>query len=348
MHIPYRRLIAVALSAAACLATHAHTAEISNPDRACPAVDAPALAGPDFHGALASGRAAPVFAYVPAPGFAYRQDGRLTGVTVELLRDFAAFLRAQYGLAVAPCWLEQPDWRAFYAQVRDGHGGVFGVGNVTITQARRAELAFSPPYLRNIAVLVSHRDVAELGAMDELGNAFAGLTALEFTGTLHAQRIQALATTWMPGLRREGVDSNEVLVRRIAEGGHFGYMDAYNYWRAVDAGLPLRRHAVADDGAETFGVILPRDGGWQTAIDAFFAAGGGYASGARFRGHLRAPGRCPGRDARRRVTRPRRRTRRRDERPSPGLPVTRTRSGRSRPPPRARRGRHWCRTGCPA
>lgn len=282
------RLMVLALSVAACLAGHARAAGTARDDADCPPIDAPALAGPAFEEALASGRAAPVFVYVPAPGFAYRQDGRLTGVTVELLRDFAAFLRAQHGLEVAPCWLAQPDWRAFYAQVRDGRGGVFGVGNVTITQARRGELAFSPPYLRNIAVLVSHRDIAELGAMDEIADAFAGLTALEFTGTLHAQRIQALVTAWLPGLRREGVDSNEMLVRRIAEGGRFGYMDAYNYWRAVDAGLPLRRHEVADEGAETFGVILPLDGGWQAAIDAFFAADGGYASGERFRGHLRA------------------------------------------------------------
>lgn len=279
-------LLPLALAAASmCAVANQPATETSG--GGCPGVDSSPLIGPDFEQALASGSARPVFVYVPAEGFAYRKDGRLTGVTVELLRDFADYLTRTHGLTIEPCWLEQTDWRRFYNQVRDAQGGVFGIGNVTITQARRSELAFSPPYLRNIAVLVSHQDVPELQRMDEVPQRFAGLTALEFTGTLHADRTQALASTWLPDLERQGVSSNDELVRRIAEGaGAFGYMDAYNYWRAVEAGLPLRQHAIADDGDEAFGVILPLSG-WQSAIDAFFAEAGGYAGSERYRRHLR-------------------------------------------------------------
>lgn len=111
MNLACCRLLALALSVATCLAGHARAAGTTQGDVDCPAVDVPALAGPDFDQALASGRAAPVFVYVPAPGFAYRQDGRLTGVTIELLRDFAAFLRAQQG------------WRSRRAGWRSRTGG---------------------------------------------------------------------------------------------------------------------------------------------------------------------------------------------------------------------------------
>lgn len=254
----------------------------------CP-TEAPAqLHGPAFGADHAGDVLRPLYAYVPATGFAYRDaDGRLTGVTIELLRDFTAHASTRLGRPIEPCWVEYTDWRVFYAAVSRGDGGVMGVGNVTITEARRAELAFSPPYLHNIAVLVTHEAIPELPAMEEIGGHFDGLTALPFAGTLHAARLEAIAARWMPGMVSREVLSNDVLIDLLAEGGHFGYVDAYNFWRAVDAGKPLRRHAVGDDGDEAFGVILPLDSDWLPALEAFFRSGDGYIRSERYRGHLR-------------------------------------------------------------
>lgn len=247
----------------------------------------PPLYTGSFAEAEETGVARLLFLYVPARGFAYRDaDGRLTGVTVELLRDFAGWVAENHRIAVEVSWIEEPRWSDFYAQVRDARGGVFGIGNVTITESRRDELAFSPPYLRNIAVLVTHTDVPELQDMDEIPARFARLTAASFAGTLHAQRLQAIGERWLPNLRTRDVGSNDELVERIAGGGHFGYMDAYNYWRAIQAEQPLRRHAVGDDASETFGVILPRGSDWAPVIESFFHDGGGYADSQRFKGHL--------------------------------------------------------------
>lgn len=255
---------------------------------ACPTDPPNRLHGPAFATDEAGSALRPLFAYVPATGFAYHDaDGRLTGVTIELLRDFTAHASTRLGRPIEPCWVEYADWRAFYAAVRDGSGGAMGVGNVTITEARRAELAFSPPYLHNIAVLVTHEAIPELPAMEAIGGHFEGLTALPFAGTLHATRLEAIASRWMPGMASREVMSNDALIDLLAEGGHFGYVDAYNFWRAVDAGKPLRRHAAGDDGDEAFGVILPLDSDWLPALDDFFRSGDGYIGGERYRAHLR-------------------------------------------------------------
>jgi ABC-type amino acid transport substrate-binding protein len=292
---PSRRRTGAALLA--CAGVFACTAPADNEATAVPGavperpVESPTqpIAALTFGDAREAGSAELVFVFVPSPGFAQRgADGRPTGVTVELLRDFAAYVAATHDIALTIRWLEQPRWSDFYAFVRDSNGGVFGVGNVTITAARRNELDFSPPYLDNVAVLVTHERVPELPALDRIGTAFGGLTALPFTGTLHEARLEDIRARWLPDMPVRPVTSDDELIALLAsDGAYVAYTDVHNYWRARDAGAPLRRHAVGDDAAETFGVIMPHDSDWTPVMREFFAADGGYVRGARFRDHLR-------------------------------------------------------------
>jgi ABC-type amino acid transport substrate-binding protein len=242
-----------------------------------------------FGAALAAGGAHVTFLYVPSSGFAYRdRDGRLTGVTVELLRDFAGYVARTHRIDLRVEWQEEERWADFYGYVRDSEGGVFGIGNVTITDARRHELDFSPPYLNNVAVLVTHERVPELGSLSEIPDAFRGLTALPYPGTLHEARLQEIRDGWLPDMPARSVASNDELVALLAsDGPYFAYIDVYNYWRAREAGQPLRRHGVGDDDSETFGVILPHGSDWTPIIEAFFSDDGGYVDNARFRTLLR-------------------------------------------------------------
>jgi len=151
--------------------------------------------------ASASGSGEIQVLYVPAEGFAdHAPDGEPRGVTADLMREFAAWVEAEEGVAVRIRWEEERDWSRFYARVRDGSGGVFGIGNVTITEARRDELRFSPSYLSNVAVLITHRDVPELASLDAIPQRFAGLAALAFGGTCTRTACDrsASATSPMP------------------------------------------------------------------------------------------------------------------------------------------------------
>jgi len=243
---------------------------------------------PSFAEALEAGQADLTFFFVPSSGFAYREeDGRLTGVTVELLRDFARHVQETHDVRVQVTWVEEARWADFYGYVRDSRGGAFGIGNVTITEARGEELDFSPPYMQNIAVLVTHEAVPELGSMADIGSAFAALVALRYPGTLHEARLEGIRDQHFPAMRFQSVASNDELVSSLTSGPEsFGYIDIYNFWRAREAGQPLRRHPVGDDAAETFGVILPNNSDWTPVITAFLDEIGG-AEGPRIEALLR-------------------------------------------------------------
>lgn len=246
------------------------------------------LAATSFLDAQRHGEATLVFVYVPATGFAYRDErDRPTGATIELLRDFAQYVAEAHDIDLQVHWMEEPSWSTFYGQVRDSQGGVLGVGNVTITVEREAELDFSPPYMSNIAALVTHDSVPELPSLAQIEDRFASLTGLVFPGTLHESRLESIRQAYFPTMATRPVESNDQLVALLAANeGYFGYVDIYNYWRAEQAGLPLRRHPAGDDASEEFAVILPDGSDWTPVIGEFFRAKGGYVRGPRFRAHM--------------------------------------------------------------
>jgi ABC-type amino acid transport substrate-binding protein len=289
MRAPYAML--PALAAAALFAC----APAGPPDDDAAAGRAPARGETTLHGDRGdtwrdverNGRGTIQVLYVPSAGWAYRgDDGSLTGVTVEIMRAFAAWVRTTHDVDLDLHFVDEPDWGAFYRRVRDGSGGVFGLGNVTITEARRAELRFSPPYVTNVAVLITHAAVPDLTRLSDAGSTFRGLHALAFEGTLHEARLRALRDDHAPATQIELASTNDEIIRRVSAGGYFAYVDGYNFWRAQAEGAPLKRHAAGDDPAEEFGIIMPLDSDWSPLLEAFFAHDGGYRDTGAYRALL--------------------------------------------------------------
>ncbi len=214
-------------------------------------------------------------------------DGQPEGFTIDLMRAFADWLERTHRITVDLQFTEEADWRVFYDRVRSAGGGVFGLGNVTITEPRREELSFSPPYVHNVAVLISHRERGEVLKPELVPEILVGLRAMAFEGTLHERRLQALKENFWPDLPMDFSASNQAILDAAAADTHFAYIDGYNYLQARNAGAPLRRHPALDDANESFGVIMPQDNDWQPLLAEFFAENGGLSMQPWYRASLK-------------------------------------------------------------
>ena len=233
----------------------------------------------------ADGEGTVVLHYVPSEGFSYDDVyGNTTGVTIELFRDFVAFTERYLDVSLELELNPIESFTDFYQTVAEGEPGEFGVGNVTITEERRGELTFSPPYMKNIAVLITHGSIDEVQTKEEFGNAFDGLRGLAFEGTLHEARIDEMVRTHLPDAEVDYAHSNnEIIERTSGRNLYFSYVDIYNYWRARDRGEILTRHRIADDPGEEFGVIMPLESDWQELMELFFEEDGGFLYSGRYR-----------------------------------------------------------------
>ena len=223
--------------------------------------------------------------YVAAEGFAYRDEaGNLTGFTVELLRNFSDFAKEKYGVEVEIHFEEETDWREFYRRIVEGEDGMIGLGNVTITEERKEELVFSPPYMTNMASLITHRDSPELLELEDLASRFEGRNALAFEGTLHEERLRALTREYFPDAEVYKAHSNDEIIERVSSADeYFAYIDMYNYQRAAERGFPLQHHPVADLSSEQFGYIMPLETTWEAPIRAYFEQGAGLIHSREYR-----------------------------------------------------------------
>ncbi len=163
-------------------------------------------------------------------------------------------------------------------------GGVFGLGNITITEERKKQVKFSPPFITNFTILVTQNAVPTLAKFEDLPTTFGKLTAYTAKGTLNEKRIVELKEKYFPAMKIAYTStSQETLEKVFADPNGFAYLDLSFYLEAVQLKKSVKRHPVADKAAEQFGFVMPLNSDWYPVLDEFFKANGGYLNSAQYR-----------------------------------------------------------------
>jgi putative glutamine transport system substrate-binding protein len=211
------------------------------------------------------------FAYVDAAG-------KPAGLEIDIFNQFVNWLKHTKGVTLEVDYVAEPSFQKFYTGVKGGAANVVGLGTVTILDRRKTEVQFAPPFINNIALLVSHASVPDLSKLSQISDAFAGKKAIVAKGTTLEEHMLNLKKTYWPNLKIETVASQMDVVRKVAEDpSYFAYMDLSIYWPAYDKdNLPIKRQSVGDLSTETFGFIMPLGSDWNEPLTEFFNIGSGY------------------------------------------------------------------------
>lgn len=226
-----------------------------------------------------------VIVYYPEEAFAYKdRQGQPTGVELDILSQFISWLRNAKGVDLEVDWIEQGDFEKLLDDVKKATGGVFGAGNITITDARKQELRFSPAYLNNIAVLITNTAAPDLKSLDQIGTTFKGMSAVVHKGTTHVGTLNDLKQRYFPSLSITTVNSDAEVIEKVASDTKlFSYTDLSNYWIAKKENKPIKRQPVGDKTTEQFGFIMPLSSDWEPVMKEFFNLGSGYRSNVTYK-----------------------------------------------------------------
>lgn len=244
------------------------------------------LSGDNFSEAQNSKTATVTFTYVETPGFVYKDaSGKLTGVCVDIMTDFLSYVKQNHGIQINARYVGNgSSFKAMYDGVKNGSKGVFGLGNVTVTDARKKEIYFSPSFITNFAILVTHSSVADLKSMDQINSSFSGFKAYTAKGTLNETRVNNVKAKYFSNVEISYVNSSPAVLEKVlADKKSFSYLDLAFYLDAVKERKPLKRHQVGDDGSEEFAFVLPRSSDWQPIMEEFFEANGGYKNTTEYK-----------------------------------------------------------------
>lgn len=210
-----------------------------------------------------------VFTFAEAPGFA--SLGK-EGITFDLMSAFERWVETKQGISVSVSYRseESSDFTKFLEVVRNARGGVFGLSNTTITDARKRFYNFSPPYITNIGMIITSDKAPTLSSLSGIAQTFSGMTAVTVKNSTNEKRILAIKKKYYPSLKVEYVSSfSKALDMVEADPKKFTNVDFTYYFDAIQHRRPIKRHEAGDDSTEEFGIIMPKTNDWAVPLAQF-------------------------------------------------------------------------------
>jgi len=230
------------------------------------------IEGTEFKNALIEKEAELHYIFSNAPGFSDFQHGRLVGICVDIMADFEFFLLDKYGIRTKSILHKEfvDDFPTFLMTVENAKYGSFGLSNVTKTKKRATRFQFSPPFIRNYAVMLSNDNIAELSSLTNIPNEFSGLKALTVKGSTNEEQLLALKNDFYPNLEIDYVPNfNEVLYKVSEDEHYFTIIDFIYLVEANRKNLSVQEHRIGVQEVEELAFILPMETDWNIPLNKF-------------------------------------------------------------------------------
>lgn len=234
-------------------------------------------------------RARIVLTNVYLVNFSETVNGQGSGICFDIMNDFAAFVQSKYGVSINYDYKPVGDtknFQSFLDAVQASNGGVFGLGDITITKERKKIFDFAPPYFENVAILVTDRSVAELNSLTDIPSTFKGMKAVSEIGTTHDEILKEMQRKYGNFEIVYAENSMGKVEKVLSSPGFWSYLDFPNYLHLFSSRIAIKRHSVGDRKGESFGIIMPKGSDWAPIIAEFFNANGGYVNSEDYRNVL--------------------------------------------------------------
>ena len=235
------------------------------------------LQGDTYAAAKKSKKATWTLTYSDSPGLATLVNGKPDGICYDLIEEFAKYVKTKTGIEVTFNYAKVDDpsnFTAFLTNVKASKGGVFGLSNTTITEERKKSYNFSPAFLKNVSMIITHNSVAEVTDLKNVASTFGSLKAVVVKGSTNEARMLELKKKYLPNLT---IDNSASFLKSIdavvADKNVLTSADFTYYLKALQARKPIKRHAIFDETGEEFGIIMPLSNDWNGLLAEFMKSG---------------------------------------------------------------------------
>jgi ABC-type amino acid transport substrate-binding protein len=205
--------------------------------------------------------------------FIYR-DGKdgIMGVEYELMEGLKGFVKKQYGVDLAIDWVDAGSFENIYPQVKTStQKGLFGLSFYSITDERKKDVKFSPPYMPDMNILVTNNNdpvyTTDLAFIEDLRKQ-QGFTMQQ---TTMEEDIMKLKQLYYPGLPVSNKEDDYEVLKEISRHPHsFGYVPVSIYVVALQRGIKIKRQSILATKREGFAAIYTKASDWDEPVQAYF------------------------------------------------------------------------------
>lgn len=195
----------------------------------------------------------------------------IDGVEHDLAISFINYLSEKYQVQIELDWVKTNSFQEVLDQVGNGDGGIFGASSISITKERSKRFEFTPPYLADIAVLVSNSSVPVAYTEREFIETFSQITAVSIHNTTLSDAILNLNDSLNLDLELEYVSNSGEIIDRIASSPKsFGYIDLPNFLVSFENKVSVRRQYYYPIKLQGLSMIYPKGSDWIEPVEDYF------------------------------------------------------------------------------
>jgi len=220
--------------------------------------------------------------------YAYTEADKAKGLEVDIIEEYVNWLKQKRNQTLIVTYKPYFQFSAFYNAVKTGGPHVIGLGSVTWNTEREAEVNFSPPYLRNVAVLVTAGTVPTIKQKTPEATAavLGKLTAIALNKSSHMNYLTEIKKNLVPGLKITTVESQQKVLETISsDPSTFGFVDIIAFWAHIknNPSKFLKIQKAFNEPKEVFGFIMPKKSDHSSSLGEFFESGFGFTSTKKYR-----------------------------------------------------------------
>lgn len=208
--------------------------------------------------------------YYEQPGLIYEEGGKVKGACADLLVEFKKFVEKKHGKKIEIKYAgKEPVFSEFLMQAQKCKD-VLGVTNVTVTDERKKLMKFTPPFLSNPVVMISHKDAPALADLSEISEKFKGYSAEIIQGSTHTKHMERVKKEYMPKLKIALNSSGGEILKKIgANPKLFTILDFTEYIDATRKNLPVKRQNIDFGAADDLAFIMNKQSDWDEVWNEF-------------------------------------------------------------------------------
>ena len=206
--------------------------------------------------------------YYECPKLIEDTGGTPQGVCVDIMNDFVQFVKTKYNKTIRLEFVnKESDFGQFLKTVKSS-SNVMGVSNVTITDDRKAEMKFSPYFLKTPLVILTNKSAPTFTSLKDL--AASGLGGEVEKETSYAAFMQKLKSDNYPKMNIQYTASTSAVVDDLSlQNKYFSVMDFTEYLGEVKSNPNVKRQPINLGTSVQLGFIMSKKSDWDTLFNEF-------------------------------------------------------------------------------
>jgi ABC-type amino acid transport substrate-binding protein len=199
-----------------------------------------------------------------AYGIAYRTDeGKLGGVCIDILEDFRLYVNKKYNVELAIEFREEKSFAKFLTIIGKSPT-LIGVSTVSVTDERKKRFHFSPYFISNPNIIVTHKDAPKLSSLKEIPTVYKGFSMKVISGSTHKDIATAVKTRYAPDLTiGESGASRDIFTEMKTNKTLFTIIDFGEYLGAYKNKFPIMRQPVNLETDDKLAFIMGKTTDWE-------------------------------------------------------------------------------------